>query len=398
MRLTNMHPFIKSGLIAGFLALNLAAQQAYAARADQNFRQYIIGQCETSVEFVSTLKNFMLCTTLIFGGYDNVTGRDSIVLPTGGDSRKDTVKPDLQVGGTGGSTTVSGGSEDGGFGYLVTPYLSSETERTVTENENAFDSEMTGYMLGVDYRFSDAFVLGLSLSSTEDKASIAGDAGRMKTESEASTLYAVLTPTNNLTLDVYYGNADGDVDTRRNVLTETFSGTLEGVTFSSFKNSQDFQGASVNYDWYLGDWSVGLLAAYDSVETEIDGYSEEGSTNLELRFPDQIAKSVTTSTGLRGSYSMGYGWGNLIPNFKFTAVKEHENDARTIGISMADSLPGIAPFMVQTDAPDRKYAIGGVGLIAAFSGGSQLYMNCEKRSSHAYIEDTSTMMGLLFEF
>ncbi len=395
----NKHPFIKSGLLTGFLLLNLGGPQAYAARTDQNFREYLRFQCENSIEFVSTLRNFVLCTNMFQGNYaEPPKGRDSIMLPTGNDTdRRDIGKPDLQPGGVAGSNTVSGGAEDGGFGILVTG-LSGNTERVATENENKFTSDLSGYVLGLDYQLSDSFIFGMTLSSTEDEADIANDAGEMKTESDAHSIYATWVPVDNMSMDFYLGNSDADIAYSRLILVEGELETVSGIAAGSFKNSQDFQGASINYDWYMGDWSVGVLAAYDSIETEIDGYSEQGSTALELSFPDQATKSVTTSFGLRSGYAMGFGWGSMIPSVKVIQVKEHEADARTITVALASAPDGVDPFTVVTDAPDREYQIGGFGMVAAFNGGGQIFVDYEKRSGHEFIETSSVTAGILFPF
>jgi outer membrane lipase/esterase len=414
----NKHHFMRFCLLVSFLFLNLIGSAAQAARTDDDFREYLRVQCEQSTEFVSKPENFLLCDNLFPGSFaESLKGGDSIIVPTGNNTdSKDPPRPRLQVGGVG--STVSAGAEDGGFGLLLTK-LDGETERSATENENAFDSELEGHVWGVDYTFSEVFVLGAVVSSIEEEARIAGDMGNMKTESDSQTIYGTWVPVGNLSVDFYYGNSDSDIATLRDVRVEG-DVTIEGLAFGAFKNSQEFHGASFNYDWYLGAWSLGAFAAMDSIETEIDGYDETGvrtnelqpgeiagnppligpgfPTGFELRFPDQNVESVTTSIGLRTSVGIQYGWGSLVPNLKVIAVKEHEDDARIIDVSLAAAPEGIDPFTVQTDAPDRDYMTGGFGIVAAFNGGSQIFLDYEQRSGHEFIETSSVTLGALITF
>jgi hypothetical protein len=200
---------------------------------------------------------------------------------------------------------------------------------------------------------------------------------------------------------------------------------MTGLITGSYDASQDIQGASINYDLYLGSWSLGGFIAMDSVETETEGYAEEGQrtnsgagdpvgspqmgdpTGLELAYPDQEFESKTESLGLRAAYNAQFDWGMLIPNMKVISVEEKENDSRTIDIFFVTSQNSVvppslgftdAPFVATTDAPDRKYMTGGLGVVAAFNNGIQVFLDYEQRSGHTFIDTSSVTLGALFSF
>jgi uncharacterized protein YhjY with autotransporter beta-barrel domain len=302
---------------------------------------------------------------------------------------------------SGGSSwgSVSGGDEDIGLGILLTD-LSSDTTRQGSELENGFDSKLDGYLLGIDYQMFNSFILGATFGSIDDDADIAADGGSFKTESDSQTIYATWEPLENLSLDFYYGKLDSETNTGRNFSFESpsTSFSVEGLITGSYGADQDIQGFSIGYDWYAGAWLIGAFAAFDSVDTKTEAYTEEGDTNFELSYPEQKIKSETESLGLRIGYSVEFGWGVLLPTLQTMSVTENENDARTIPVSLVIAPDGTTPFVAQTDEPDRDYATNTFGVVAAFNNGSQLFLNYEERSGHDFIDTDSVTLGALLAF
>jgi outer membrane lipase/esterase len=419
------HLFIRSGLIIGFILIAHPAWSQVSRGDNQNdrdFLNYLRTLCQTNSDFTSVPRNFVLCDTTFQGSFGvPLDGRNSVgVQPTGDGKAPGGVKGragSIQVGGSG-LGTVSSGAEDGGFGLLITG-LESETERTATELENGFESELDGIVLGVDYQFSDAFILGLALGSIDDEAVIAGGGGFLETESSSQTIYATWVPIENLSVDFYYGNIDSDFESGRNFSFSSPSIDIEGFITGSYEGTQKINGASINYDWNLGSWSLGAFFGIDSAETNTDGYSETGRrtnepgpsepappaspdvgdpTGFEFRYPDQKIESATQSLGLRLGYSAGFGWGVLLPNLKLISVSEDKNDARIVPLTFASAPDTISPFVVQTDDPDRDYMTGSFGVVAAFNNGIQVFLDFEDRSGHEFLETSSTTLGALFAF
>ncbi|HEY3486635.1 MAG TPA: autotransporter outer membrane beta-barrel domain-containing protein, partial [Gammaproteobacteria bacterium] len=371
-----------------------------------------------------TTDNYDLCNNMFPGGTAEFGDSRVVGIQPSGDGGSNggvKGKPGQVTVGGGSGATVSAGADDGGFGILVTA-LSSETERDGTELENGFESDLSGFVLGTDYQFSDSFIMGVLVGSTEDDLSVVGGGGGLETESSSQTVYATWTPIDNLSVDFYYGNVDSDIESVRNLNITSPSANLKGVITGSYDAEQTIQGASISYDWSSGAWSLGGFIGLDSVKTETDGYTEEGQrtnspgpseppttpqegdpTGFELIYPDQEIESATRSIGLRASYSAQYGWGMLLPNIKIISVKENKNDARTIPVifasTAASSIPGeIEPFFTGTDDPDRDYMTSGLGLVVALNNGVQIFLDYEQRSGHDFLETSSITLGALIGF
>lgn len=373
-------------------------------RNDTDFQNYLRVRCETDSRFISTAETFVFCDRVFQGNYGvSLDSRNTVgIQPTGDGGAYGGVKgrPGQVVGGGSGwgwGGAVSAGDEDIGLGVLITS-LSADTERTATELENGFESELSGYVLGIDYQLFDSLILGATFGSIEDEADVANNGGSLETESDSQTFYVTWVPVGNLSLDYYYGTIDSDIGSRRNFsFASPFFG-VEGLITGSYAAEQTINGFSINYDWYAGAWLIGAFAAMDSAETETDGYSEQGTTGFELRYPDQKIESDTQSLGVRLGYSAEFEWGVLLPSLKMMSVSEDENDARIIPISMAIAPDDVEPFVAQTDAPDRDYTVSSLGIVAAFNNGTQIFLDYEQRSGHEFIDTSSLTLGALIGF
>jgi hypothetical protein len=419
------HFFILFGLILTTILAFINSAWAASQGGDKNgdeMHEYLRVHCQLDSKFISSGDNFVLCDSMFQGGYGvSLESKNSIGIQPSGDSGSPGAVKGRPAGNvtTGGGSSwgaVSGGDEDIGLGILLTD-LSSDTERQGTELENGFDSKLDGYLLGLDYQMFDSLIVGATFGSIEDKADLAADGGGFKTESDSKTLYATWVPLENLSLDLYYGAIDLDTNSMRNFNFTSPTLDMKGVITGLYKGEQTINGVSINYDWYIGSWSLGAFVNSDRVTTNTDGYSEEGlrtnhpgpnelpgspekgdPTGFELRYPDQEVKSATQSVGLRFGYSVDFGWGVLLPSLTTMSVRENEADARVIPVAFASTPDDITPFTVETDEPDRNYTTSSFGIIAAFNNGSQIFLDYEERAGHDFIDTNSVTLGALIAF
>jgi uncharacterized protein YhjY with autotransporter beta-barrel domain len=380
----------------------LMCTPGYAGEADDKFYRYVKIRCETDTEFTSVPRNFVLCQDLFQGSFTvDPKGRDGIVVPGGvsGNSGRDAVKGrlgQLQITGGGGGTVSAGPDDEFGLGLFATD-VSAETEREASELENGFESDTDGTLFGIDYRFMDALVAGVAVGSFEDEAVVDGEGAGVETDSDSTLLYATWLPMDGMAMDFYFGSADTKIRSQRQIEVSAV-GVIEGTATGETESEQDIYGLSLSYDWYMEAWSAGLFAALDSVETKMDGYSEEGDTGLELRFPDQEMESELTSFGLRASYNAEFGWGSLLPNLKWVSVREGKDDARQVAVGLASAPTTTPSFVVATDDPDRSYNLQSWGLIVAFNNGAQIFVDFEERSGHEFIENKAVTAGVQIVF
>lgn len=390
------------------LTLGLIPHQAIAATQDALFLQYVLNTCNTPVGTPGTqnwdlvsLGN--LCSLLTVGG------------PAGGATPPSAVSANLGTVNAGSGAALrkkkgirvpldeqqekkdKGASADGGgWGLLVTPQY-SKTNRTETNLENGYQSTLTGLVVGLDYRFSDSFVLGLAVGQTKDKANFNNNAGFLKTSNNTATLYGTWLYSERVAVDGYLGYGKLNLDNQRQVVSGTnISGTMSGNT----TGSQNMAGLSASYQMDVGRFSLAPSFNLDYIKTSINSYNDSGSninTNLlALHYGDRSVTSLTSSLGARLSTSYGYDWGTLVPSARLAAVHEFQNRTRQISNELVIT-PG-AGFLVTTDAPDRNYLISGLGVSAALNSGAQLFFDFEKRMQDRLLSSWAVSLGGLVEF
>jgi uncharacterized protein with beta-barrel porin domain len=78
------------------------------------------------------------------------------------------------------------------------------------------------------------------------------------------------------------------------------------------------------------------------------------------------------------------------------AVHEFQNRTRQISNELVIT-PGTA-FAVETDAPDRNYMNLGLGISAALNGGTQLFLDYDKRAQDRLLSSWAVSAGVLVGF
>jgi outer membrane autotransporter protein len=288
----------------------------------------------------------------------------------------------------------------GAWGFLLS-VQSGETERVSTDNESGYDSELDGVVLGIDYRFNDKFVVGIAAGKTSDDARYDNNGGSLKTDSTSRMLYATYVINDNAYVDAYVGRAPLEFSNSRRFGITGFDSEFDisGEIRGDFEGEQSLRGISGGYDWHIGDNSVGVFAALDNSETDVDGYAEQGATGLEMLYPDQTTKSSLRTIGVNASRVIDLGWAAVIPNISVASVHQSENDSRSFDARL-QILPDVdtTTLTLESDNPDRNYILTSLGVVLATNGGTQYFLNYEKMSSNDFLETWALSAGVLAEF
>lgn len=288
--------------------------------------------------------------------------------------------------------TEKGASADGGgWGVLVSPQY-GKSDRVETDLENGFRSDLTGLVIGIDYQLSDNTIFGFVLGQTKDEAAFLNDAGSLTTVNNSITIYSTWMPTEYASIDGYLGYGNIKLDSMRNVVYGSITGSASGNTVGR----QLMGGISASYTTDIGRVSLSPYLSLDSIKSDFDGYDETGNTLFELHFSDRTVLSTTSSLGARISSSINYAWGSLAPSISIAAVHEFQNKSRQISNELVIT-PGTG-FMVETDSPDRDYFNLGMGIATALNSGAQLFLSYEKRTQDKLLSSWAVGIGGLFVF
>jgi uncharacterized protein YhjY with autotransporter beta-barrel domain len=381
------------------LLLGLVPQQATASTTDTQFRQFITDLCGGKIpQPPGAVWNRAALNQMCTNAASGFIGSPGAALANVGTasagagltSRKkkglrERMDEQKEKPGKGAS------ADGGGWGFLITPQYGN-SDRTETDLENGYQSKLNGLVAGLDYRFSDSLVIGATLGQIKDNATFLNSAGSLKTSNNTFNFYGTWIASDNTSIDGYLGYGKLNLDSNRHIEFGLISGTTSGST----NGRQIMAGMSASYQTDLGRANLAPFINLDYIKTSFNGYDENGATTMELHYGDRSTISFTSSLGARVSTSYGYDWGTLQPSARLAAVHEFQNKSRQLTNELV-STPGTG-FQVTTDSPDRNYLNLGLGVSAALNGGTQLFLDYEKRAQDKLLSSWAISLGALMEF
>lgn len=275
----------------------------------------------------------------------------------------------------------------GRFGLFLNGQGSFGT-RDETAYTRGYDSRTIGLTGGVDYRFSDNFILGAALGIVRAKSTFNADYGDATANGFAGSVYG----------SYYHGKFYVDIigtlglnryDTRRALGV----GDAQGAT-----NGRQY-GGSVSAGWNTnrGAFAFGPYVRAGYIRVDVNDFTESGSTGSEMAVSDQAATSFTTALGGQASYSISRSWGVLTPSVRVEFEHEQRQNVRTLsGSLVADPIRTL--FAIPVDTPDSNYFNVGVGLAAQFANGRAAFINYETMLGRSQITNHAVIVGGRVEF
>ena len=257
--------------------------------------------------------------------------------------------------------------------FISSEYERSEKDRTTFEKGHTTDTWRTA--LGADYSFNERVVFGGALNVTNAKGDFQSG-GRFDTDSYGLLLHANFVPAPKFFFDAAAGYTRNNHSVSRivsctNILLGPVEGDTEGDTLTV--------GVNGGYDFAFQNITIGPRFGLHYKPTKIDGYSERGSTGMELVYDNQTEKSLTSVLGMYGSMAISTRFGVLIPQTTLEHVHEFKDNQRTTGLGFSENtntrFRTDARFGFQNDSPDRNYFNLGAGVVAVLPNGFSPFIN-----------------------
>jgi len=181
-----------------------------------------------------------------------------------------------------------------------------------TPNAPGYDVNTGGFTLGVDYRLTPNFALGLSAGYAHTSVSVNSPGGNIDVNAGTIGMYA--------TVFGYGFYLDAAVNGGPSGYTTHRTGLQGGANGST--NGGDLNGlVAGGYDWTKGNLTIGPTASFQYGYVALDGFTETGSL-APLKFPRQNTESERTAVGGKVSYQWKIGNITAIP--QFSAAWQHE--------------------------------------------------------------------------
>jgi uncharacterized protein with beta-barrel porin domain len=304
------------------------------------------------------------------------------------------------------STSAEKPSPFGRLGVFVNGTLAIG-DKDSTSREAGFDFDTLGVTAGVDYRFTNNFVLGAAFgfASTDSDIDPSGGGGDLDTKVYNGALYGTYYLQDfyvdgiasfgwssfDLSRNIFYsipGLGDNLAPAGRpTIVNQTAKGDTDGGHFSV--------GLGAGYDFRFGGLTVGPRGRLNYFKLDIDHFREsiDGTADgfgLALEYEGQIVESLMTALGGQASYAVSTRLGVLVPQVLVEWVHEFLDDRRPITARYVND-PLQVPIRFTTDVPDRDYVNVGFGLSAVFPRGASTFfyyqtaLGLEDATKHEFV-------------
>ena len=268
--------------------------------------------------------------------------------------------------------------------------------------DSGFRADQWGFTGGVDYRFGDSAVLGVSLGYGQSDVDFKPiGQGNLDAASWSGALYGSAY-WGNFYLDGVFNYAGTGYDSKRRILYTEGTTEVDRTAKGSTNGNAWSGGLSVGYDFYLGGFTVSPSLGYFYVDTNIDRFTENGAGGLNLAYNKQNYESATGNLGLRISYAWKTSWGVLVPHFRAAYVREFEDSTEVFGVRFANdpfasSDNPTPPIIVRSDQPDTSYFRLAAGASAQLPYGISGYFEYQRLESLAFTSFQDFTVGLRFQ-
>jgi outer membrane autotransporter protein len=210
-------------------------------------------------------------------------------------------------------------SEDNRWGFFIV----GTGDYATTGDANGFDGTTIGTSLGIDYRLSDHFVVGVSIGYSHSDSDLM-DESRIKSDGGKAALYAMYQHGGFYT-EGLIGGGYNSYDITRSAYLGNAQGDTYGTQFDAY--------VGMGYDLKLKRWTITPMVSLLYTTVGIDGYDEVGSL-LPLMIDSQHVSSLRTRIGPRIAYTRYCGSARVTPSI--SAQWQHE--------FLQDELPFDARF------------------------------------------------------
>lgn len=246
-----------------------------------------------------------------------------------------------------------GAAGDDGLGSpwtLLSSLQFDNFEHDQTGNEAGYESDAKGVMLGLGYRMSSELNVGAAFDwMTYD---VGYDANSGDLDSDIYSLTGFLSWYRNaLALDLQLGYTTGDTKAQRRFETvdpETFAD-------SDYGSDQLDASAQLDWSWQHQAWALRPFLRLDYLKSNIDAFSETGTSAWLAAAEKQSHEQLNTSAGLDTSYTLTYSWGVMVPSVKLSLVNQANLSNSPVAFQLVNEQSELGRFELRADSPDSLF-------------------------------------------
>jgi outer membrane autotransporter protein len=270
----------------------------------------------------------------------------------------------------------------------------------------AYDFDINGLTAGVDYRFSDKFILGGTLGYTKQTNDLSGARGSLDAKGWSVSAFGTWYHADSWYMDGILSWGQNTYDVERHVrytLTGPFGTTTIDNTGHAEGDGDSLTVAlSVGRDFNKNGWGFGPYLRAMYTKMDFDPMSEEFDQSLPgsgfaLELDTRTVTSVTSTLGAKLTHANSASWGVWIPHVQLEWQHEFMDDPAEVEARFLFDPLG-TPFTIHGDPIDTDFFRFGVGMSFVMTHGRSGFFYYERLISRERFSQNSLAIGIRLEF
>jgi fibronectin-binding autotransporter adhesin len=252
-------------------------------------------------------------------------------------------------------------------------------------NAPGYDITTGGVTVGVDYRLSNNFAIGMSGTYAHSNADLVND-GRVEVDGGKGGLYASYF-SDGFYVDLAANGGWNSYDTRRAALLGQARGNSDGAEFNGL--------IGAGYDWKIEGLRFGPIAPFQYSYIDLDSFTERGSL-APLHYPDQNEDSLRSTLGGRFSHDVKLGRMIFRPEVRAAWQHEYNDRAYPVDAQLGSGAGGI--FTVHGPRIGRDSALIGAGAVLVWNERVSTYIYYDGQFGRSNYDSNNVSGGVCVSF
>jgi outer membrane autotransporter protein len=277
------------------------------------------------------------------------------------------------------------------FGFFINGDVEIGRQ-SATGVQSGYDLRTRGITAGVDYRLPGESVIGGAVGLMHARTDLADEGGDQSASGYSFNAYGSFVPTANTYLDVILHAGHNKYDTRRRDPSD--AGVPVDYT-SNTKGRQLAMAVTAGADINRGPLIMNPYLRVDYVDAKVNGFTESGDASA-ITVRDLNLRTTVVTAGGQLSYTIGTGWGVLVPNTRLELQRRVQGDAHNVTAALV--ADGTITSQTQLQSVDRNFGNVSVGASAVFPRGVNGFVNVERLFGRESYSNTKYTLGVRVEF
>lgn len=271
----------------------------------------------------------------------------------------------------------------------------------------AYDYDIEGLTMGLDYRYSDSWIIGGSVGYTRQDTDLPGQAGGLETTGWTISAYTTWYRADSWYVDgvLTWGRNNYELLRRIQYTLPTPGG---GTTSVDQVATADADGdllsvaATFGRDFNRGAWGFGPYGRLLYTRVGFDAITEhmlpgEPGSGLALRIESRDLSSLASVVGGKLTYTHSAPWGVLMPHLQLEWEHEFKDDPQAVEARFLHDPTG-SPMVIRGDPLDTDYLRLGLGMSMVLTKGRSGFFYYERLLGKDGMSQYNLALGFRMEF